>query len=537
MSDSTLSGVTQTAATTASDPYANLPTEYSTSDIVASRQTDYIQQIKSTLFGDDLTGITNNVDYNNTTDYGGGTIDVPTGKGWESTHYADDLINSQIQGVKPKFLYKVKFVINSRHGYTAEEIQKVQKAQFLVKTIDKPTIQMEYQDVNYYNYRTKVLTKVSFNPLNIVFFDDASNFVTNMISQYMAHISPIFNHRGHELNERVGMNSDPSLASASSRSSYSFFNEIVIQQIYGHGTASTIFRFINPRIEQFDFDGLDHEDSAPNLVTCSFIYDYIVVETSSAGSLIYGAKELVGAKTDLFSGGAISAKSGINIKSSNDLMSTINGLAGGTLTEAGSKIINGMTGTSYDLQRISGTNGVNIASTLGMSKVTGSVLDSKLYNLTGRVSSKLSSGNPLINKIMSPIANKTISALSKPLQGVTTMVDKTISGAINGVGQAVSNSATTVVNSIIDGVSPAVNNVLHDVNSGISGLSDKVSGSFNSITSDINNGISSSIGGAMDSIKNGFDDASNAINTALSESSDTTENPVEGVGQVYDNNN
>ena len=158
-----------------------------------------------------------------------GTIDVPEGQGWESVHYADDLLDV---GVKPKFLYKVKFIINPKTGMSADEITLLQKAQFLIKTIDKPTIQMEYQDVNYYNFRTKVLTKVTYSPLNMVFFDDASNYVTNFFVKYLGYISPVFNRYSTELPERAGMATAFKDASASSRTDYSFLDRIIIQQIY-----------------------------------------------------------------------------------------------------------------------------------------------------------------------------------------------------------------------------------------------------------------------------------------------------------------
>jgi hypothetical protein len=256
----------------------------------------------------------------------GGLIDVPEGQGWESVHYADDLLSA---GVKPKFLYKVKFIVNQKAGLSATEMADIQKAQFFIKTIDKPTVQMEHQDVNYYNFRTKVLTKVSYNPLNMVLFDDATNLVTNFFAKYLAYISPVFNRKSAELAERTGMTPKFQDSAASSRTDYSFFDRIIVQQIYANGTASSVFSFINPRIEQFDFDGLDHEDSSPNLVTCSFLYDYIVVDTSSKSALVYNASDLIGAKTDLYSGGAVSARGGIKTQALATLMNTVNSMNGG----------------------------------------------------------------------------------------------------------------------------------------------------------------------------------------------------------------
>jgi hypothetical protein len=485
----------------------------------------------------DLTKITAPNDYKNnpTTKPSDGTIDVVEGTGWESTHYADDLLNSQITGIKPKFLYKVKFVYNPNTGLKKEEMEKLQKAQFLVKTIDKPTIQMEHQDVNYYNYRTKVMTKIMFNPLNMVFFDDASNFVTNMFGRYMSYISPLFGRTAAtDLPERCGMVTDKTQSSASSRSDYSFMKEIIVQQIYGHGKASTIFRFINPRIEQFDFDGLDHEDSAPNLITCSFIYDYIVVETPSGGALIYNAQEMVGAKTDIFAGGAVSSRSGIKTASLANLMSTVNSLNGGNPQTVAGTVWDVAKSGNYALAGISGVSDVDIASTLDIDKLGANYVDKKMFNYSGKVSSKLNGMSPVAKKILSPLANQSLTALSKPLRGLSSMFDNTVAGAANGVGQAASDSVTTGINATINGVAPGVNSAISSIGTSLNGVTQSVAGSFKSVTSDINksisSGISSTIGGITSFFSSETKDANIGVNSV--DGSTATEKPAEGVDKV-----
>ena len=116
-----------------------------------------------------------------------------------------------------------------------------------------------------------------------------------------------------------------------------------------------------------------------------------------------------------------------------------------------------MKGNKFNLNQLSGVSDVNIASTLGLERYADSYLDSKLFNYSGKVSSKLRGMNPVAQKILSPLANQTINAMSKPLRGLTSMFDNTVTGAVNGVGQAASNSVTTGINSVIDGVSPSVN--------------------------------------------------------------------------------
>jgi phage-related protein len=325
------------------------------------------------------------------------------------------------------------------------------------------------------------------------------------------------------------MNAKTSEASAMSRSDYSFLQQIVIQQIYGNGTASTIFTFVNPRIEQFDFDGLDHEDSSPNLVTCSFIYDYIVVETPSKGAIIYNAQELVGAKTDLFSGGAVASREGIKTASLASLMDTVNTANGGVAankTKSGS-VYDVLKGSQFDLKSISGISDVNIASTLGVEKIADGYLDNKLFNLTGKVSSRMKGMNPIASKILSPLANQSINALSKPLRGLTSMFDNTVTGSVNGVGQAASNSVTTGINSVISGTAGGVNSAVKSIGTGLNGITQSVAGSFNSATSSINKSISSGIGSTMDSIKSTFSSTTDSINNAISKPAESVASSVD----------
>jgi len=197
---------------------------------------------------------------------------------WEATHYANDL---NAHHPKFKFLFKVEF-----QGFTAKNFYRY------VHRIDKPKVRFNHQDMNYYNFRTRVLTHMTFEPLAITFLDEIGNSVNNFFATYMAERSG--QGEGHA-------DTDAGLGKATSTKSYpngySAGRKIIVEQIFANGTHSNWFTFINPRIEAFDFDELNMEDSLGSLLTVMFSYDALTCDTHER-SRLYGWGE-----TDLLKGG------------------------------------------------------------------------------------------------------------------------------------------------------------------------------------------------------------------------------------------
>jgi hypothetical protein len=170
-----------------------------------------------------------------------GAIDFKPAKGeWTSVHYADDLI---AHAPKFKFLFKVSFI-----GFGSQEFQ------YFVHRCDKPKVQMNHQDVNYYNFRTRVLTSVIFQPIAMSLLDETGNISSN------------------------------------------------------------IFELINPRIESFDFDELSMEDSSSgSMLNLSLSYDALESKTVSRNdSYTWGKTDLRkgGGSSGLSNGGSSSLYDG-----------------------------------------------------------------------------------------------------------------------------------------------------------------------------------------------------------------------------------
>lgn len=207
------------------------------------------------------------------------------GRAWQSSKYSEDLIK---YAPKSRFIFKVKFVFNAPYTDTNTEFS------FVVRNIDRPTVNFEYDEVNMYNFRTKVLRSVVHEPLNMVFHDDIQNKVLEFFDFYRTTYSPVSNLSVDEISrmdmENYGMSfEDPAGDGNYSASSGVLKNNqknllryIELSQVYAHGSRVNKFFFINPKITTFDFDNVDHENSDGNAMTVSFSYDALHIEDDTA---------------------------------------------------------------------------------------------------------------------------------------------------------------------------------------------------------------------------------------------------------------
>lgn len=188
---------------------------------------------------------------------------------WESTHYANDLANRQ---PKFKFLFKVKFV-----GFGTRDFY------YFVQAIDKPKVNFNHTDVNYYNFRSKVLTSVTFEPITMTFHDEIGNSVHEFFKYYLEN-------RSGQGAGGWGTNYGFGLASSSkpyeknnfypnAPRGYSAGQQVILEQIFANGSNTNRFIFVNPRIESLNFDGVDMSDNTGSMLTCSFSYDALSVQT------------------------------------------------------------------------------------------------------------------------------------------------------------------------------------------------------------------------------------------------------------------
>ena len=249
--------------------------------------------------GSPTTGVASTSGFQSTNRFG------PTGgsgasQTWQSSKYAADLV---AYAPKHRFIFKVKFIFKDPYSRINSEFM------YVVKEIDKPKVTFEYEDVNMYNFKTKVLKAIRHESLNMQFHDDIQNKVLDFFNAYRLAYSPVSSLLPLQapMMENAGMDFyAPGSGGVSSASmgileggKINVLSHIEIAQIYAHGTRQNIFIFTNPRIEQFDFDNLSHDATDGNALTVSFNYDALYIKdeaTSGTPEYSWGATDILGNK-------------------------------------------------------------------------------------------------------------------------------------------------------------------------------------------------------------------------------------------------
>jgi len=262
-----------------------------------------------------------------------------SGGTFDSIRYGYDM---NAHAPKFKFLFKVKF-----EGFGAEDFY------YFVTRCDKPRVKFNHQDVNYYNFRTRVLTSVTYDAMNITFLDEIGNTVNNFFKTYLMNQSGTGS-GNYGINQGFGpaSSSKPYIQNGG----YSAGRRITVEQVFANGTNSNRFIFNNPRIESFEFDELNMEENAGSLMSMSFTYDSIEMETVQYSTIhTWGA-------TDLLRGGGTSGPTnGGSSTSGNSTFSPVSaggsgiGDLGGFITKTAGQAFDALQGGIQALSSIPGS--------------------------------------------------------------------------------------------------------------------------------------------------------------------------------------
>lgn len=243
---------------------------------------------------------------------------------WNPTKYAAALA-SGAGGFDPKtkFLFKVKFSFQPRVrdmmsalGVDADELSR--NLTFTVKNIDLPKVDFTYEEVNMYNFRTKVLKSISNRQISMSFYDDVANNAVSFANIYMMLLMPITRMQQDPTARLEDHGFSFSMDNALRDTSYrgvlpnearDAISEMVIEQFYiernsnvtsrqqvaEHLVKMNSFSFVNPRLVQIDLNDQDHENgSSANTISTSFDFDALRINvredatTSRAPSLSTG---------------------------------------------------------------------------------------------------------------------------------------------------------------------------------------------------------------------------------------------------------
>ncbi len=231
--------------------------------------------------------------------------------GYSPTKYAAN-ISSGAGGLNPKskFLFRVKFsfvpeIGRLLSGVNAARLRALnERLTYVVKQIDLPKIQADYEDVNLYNFRTKILTNTSFREVNLSFYDDVGNNSLSFINTYFQLLAPITRNR-YPLRARLedyGFSFTQTLSEVNTSlrghlpdNNSQILSEMIIEQFYftfDQKVPKPIdaykvnqFAFTNPRITTLDISDQDYENgSAANIVSVIMNFDSINITTDKNAS-------------------------------------------------------------------------------------------------------------------------------------------------------------------------------------------------------------------------------------------------------------
>ncbi len=206
--------------------------------------------------------------------------DIKKSKICDPSPWATDLI---ALAPKHKFMFVVEFIFTKEF---VDEFKDLEFA-FVIKRSSRPNISFEYEDINYYNFRTKVLKKSEYQPMTMTFYDDMLDNALRFYNRYLQIISPISRSVGNgtsQLFEESGMTFDQDGPNSSSINAVSntvktIIDYINLYHIIHGGKQVDIYRFDNPRLQTMTLDDLDMTDGGTGTeVTIEFNYDGLLIE-------------------------------------------------------------------------------------------------------------------------------------------------------------------------------------------------------------------------------------------------------------------
>jgi hypothetical protein len=290
-------------------PGVNLNLEKTAYDMFGGAVRDFGGRAIGSIGGDILKSVVGNEE---------GEGAAPFSGAWQSTRYAADLIQ---YAPKHRFMFKVEFKFNPTYVEKLMGGREKNAFTFLVKMVDRPKVEFIYEDVNYYNYRTKVLKEIRHDALSMTFIDDIGNNTTDFFNAYRKSYSPISRNAfptglDPRMAAMTGMNfsfplienqQDTAARGFLANNAINVLDSVIIRQIFAHGTRMCEYTFHNPRILRFDFDEVNHETGEGNGLSVQFDYDALYVSemknTDGTPAPMWGKTDILGNRPGSGSGG------------------------------------------------------------------------------------------------------------------------------------------------------------------------------------------------------------------------------------------
>jgi hypothetical protein len=150
---------------------------------------------------------------------------------------------------------------------------------FQLKTATRPNINVNLVDVNFYNFRSKVATKIDYGTITVSFYDDPLNRAHSLFTDYFGILSPVFSRTREQANnlDRQGPGGAASVGPLPNSARNGLLSAIAVGQQYqvAGQFRETIYNYLNPKIQSVDLGELDMSVSDANLVSITYSYDSV----------------------------------------------------------------------------------------------------------------------------------------------------------------------------------------------------------------------------------------------------------------------
>lgn len=212
--------------------------------------------------------------------------------------FAMDLIR---MAPKQKFL----FVLDIKFREPYQGWQNIGKDMaFVVKQSTRPTVEFEYDEINMYNFRTRVPKRTIYPPMTLTFYDDNQNNANLFYTAYMRAMSPIANKKGGlvqqyqddsmnwnsvkgtTFGDNVAQGTTTIYEGSASLGALdggveNILEEVRLFHIFEYGRLMNVYTFYHPKILRMNLDDLTMmESGAGSEMSFEFAYDSLYLDVN-----------------------------------------------------------------------------------------------------------------------------------------------------------------------------------------------------------------------------------------------------------------
>jgi hypothetical protein len=199
----------------------------------------------------------------------------------------DDLGN--LDQPKSKYNFTVQFFPRNIAGIPDTGNQSMTEIKLALKKSSRLSAEIHYEDVNYYSYRTKVRTKMSYGNIDIEFYDDIKQRSHSLLTAYLMTVSPIANQVATQSSNLQDLHLlRASIGALPPNSQLGPLNYIRITHymIYdGTEGQYVTYDYLNPKVSMLNLDDLDMASSDVATVKLSFVFDSVNIQYSVNNNL------------------------------------------------------------------------------------------------------------------------------------------------------------------------------------------------------------------------------------------------------------